>query len=65
MIDPTRMDIGRKVVYRDRSGHVCEEGVITSFNAHHVFARYGASAQSKGARREDLEWVSTERGTEP
>jgi hypothetical protein len=59
MIDPTSYDIGRKVVYRARHpGAEPEEGVLTSFNDMYVFARYGSDAHSKGARREDLEWVA-------
>jgi hypothetical protein len=58
MMDPVESDIGRKVVYRDRSGHVLEEGVITSFNPTCVFVRYGAGQTSKGTRRKDLEWVA-------
>jgi hypothetical protein len=54
MIDPIESDIGRKVVYRDRSGQVVEEGVITSFNHACMFVRYGAGQ----TRREDLEWVT-------
>jgi hypothetical protein len=57
VIDPTPDDIGRAVIYRDRSGTVVEEGVITSFNVHFVFARYGTDKHSKGALREDLEWM--------
>jgi hypothetical protein len=33
------------------------EGVITSFNDHSVFVRYGADKHSKGTSRADLEWV--------
>ena len=58
MVDPKQSDIGRKVVYRDRGGHKVEEGVITSFNDHCVFVRYGTNCTSAGTRREDLEWVS-------
>jgi hypothetical protein len=58
LINPTERDIGRKVIYRDRSGAVVEEGVITSFHAEHVFVRYGADSTSKGTRRQDLEWVT-------
>lgn len=50
--------VGRRVIYRDKSGHVVEEGVITSFNnSGIVFVRYGTDAHSKGARQEDLEWT--------
>ena len=57
MIEPGLADIGRKVVYRDWSGHVVEDGVITSFNNACVFVRYGSDVHSKGTRREDLEWL--------
>ena len=57
MIDPNAADIGRKVVYRDRTGWKVEEGVITSFNDTCVFVRYGADTGSRATRREDLDWL--------
>jgi hypothetical protein len=48
MIEPKEIDVGRKVVYRDRSGWKVEEGVITSFNNICVFVRYGDDTGSKG-----------------
>lgn len=59
MIEPTKADIGRKVIYR--AGHPKaepEEGVITSFNDHSVFVRYGSDYGSKGTDRKDLQWLS-------
>jgi hypothetical protein len=44
MIDPKPADIGRKVVYRDRTGWKVEEGVITSFNDTCVFVRYARTS---------------------
>jgi hypothetical protein len=41
MIDPKPADIGRKVVYRDRTGWKVEEGIIMSFDDTCVFVRYG------------------------
>jgi hypothetical protein len=60
MIDPTHEDIGRKVVYTGNRypGGKLEEGVITSFNAHAVFVRYGTSGTSAATSREDLEWLT-------
>jgi hypothetical protein len=59
MIEPTEEDIGRAVVYTGHRypGGKLEEGVITSFNDHRVFVRYGADKGSKSTSREDLEWV--------
>lgn len=59
MIDPTDADVGRAVVYTGNRypGGVPEEGVITSFNAHAVFVRYGSDKHSKGTNRADLEWA--------
>jgi hypothetical protein len=57
MIDPKPADIGRKVVYRDRTGWKVEEGVITSFKDTRVFVGYGAHTGSRGTRREDLDWL--------
>ncbi len=60
MIEPTQSDIGREVVYTGNRypGGKLEEGVITSFNAHWVFVRYGTDYGSKATSRADLEWVS-------
>lgn len=56
MINPAEADIGRKVIYRDLGGRgTIEEGVITSFNAHYVFVRYGGET-SAATCRGDLEW---------
>lgn len=59
MIEPTKGDIGRKVIYtgnRSWKGQD-EEGVITSFNDHTVFVRYGSDVHPKGTLRSDLEWA--------
>lgn len=59
MIEPTKEDIGRKVIYtgnRYRGGKP-EEGVITSFNDWGVFVRYGSNNNSQSTSREDLEWL--------
>lgn len=59
MIEPTKDDIGRAVIYT--AGHPNakpEEGVITSFNEHSVFVRYGADKGSKGTARQDLGWAN-------
>jgi hypothetical protein len=46
---------GNQYVY---SGERPENGgVITSFNAHAVFVRYGADKHSKATGRADLEWA--------
>ena len=58
-LDPTTNDIGRLVVYKARHPNAePEQGVITSFNEHCVFVRYGADVYSKGTSREDLEWCN-------
>jgi hypothetical protein len=58
MIDPSQADIGKRVVYTGNRypGGQPEVGVITSFNAHCVFVRYGDDKHSKGTSRQDLEW---------
>ena len=48
-------DIGRMVIYNPMPAHL-EEGVITSFNEHVVFVRYGSSYGSKATSYEDLRW---------
>lgn len=60
MIDPTKTDIGRAVIYTGNRwpGAKVEEGVITSFNDHCVFVRYAADKHSKGTSRSDLEWAN-------
>ena len=60
MIEPTKDDIGRRVVYQAwHPGAVREDGVITSFNKWSVFVRYGSDAFSKATSRCDLEWLSS------
>ena len=55
MIEPTKADIGRSVVYCADSWER-EQGVITSFNAAFVFVRYQGEQNSKATRRRDLDW---------
>jgi hypothetical protein len=59
MIEPTKDDIGRAVVYTGNRfpGGRLEEGIITSFNDYRVFVRYGSDKGSKSTSRENLEWV--------
>lgn len=59
MLDPKNEDIGRKVIYTGNRGWngPDEEGVITNFNDHCVFVRYGSDLHAKGTSREDLEWA--------
>jgi hypothetical protein len=59
MIEPTKADIGRAVVYTGNRfpGGKLEEGAITSFGRHSVFVRYGADLHSKATSRPDLDWV--------
>lgn len=58
MIHPIPEDVGRAVLYTGNRYHggKIERGVITSFNSHSVFVRYGRSLGSMGTAREDLEW---------
>lgn len=56
-INPTEADIGRKVIYRTAPMFEPEEGVITSFNDHYVFVRYGARQGSQATDRADLDWT--------
>jgi hypothetical protein len=58
MIQPTAIDIGRKVIYTGNRfpGGQLEYGVITSFNALAVFVRYGTDIGSKSTFGSDLEW---------
>ncbi len=59
MIEPTKVDIGRKVNYQaGHPGAPVEQGIITSFNDHCVFVRYGREGTtSQGTSREDLNWI--------
>ena len=60
MINPTKEDIGRGVVYRPQFGEP-EDGAITSFNDKFVFVRYQKQHPSQPGQatlREDLEWLS-------
>ena len=62
MIEPTRGDIGRKVVY-SAQGYLPAEGVISSINDTYVFVRYGTSAHSQATYREDLEFLTPAKET--
>jgi hypothetical protein len=58
MNEPLEKDIGREVLYtgtrrRDQSAKI---GIITSFDLHCVYVRYGEHSTSEGNRRQDLEW---------
>lgn len=56
MIDPKQTDIGRGVIYQGGHPDDREYGVITSFNDHVVWVRYGKSRTSQATSREDLTW---------
>lgn len=59
MINPTKDDIGRSVVYNGNYNRVKEYGVITSFNDKFVFVRYSTQHASQGGiatLRKDLEY---------
>lgn len=56
MIDPTKHDIGRVVVYTGSHLKDVERGVITSFTEYFVFVRFGTQQTSQGCRRENLKW---------
>ena len=58
MIEPSKDDIGRKVLYRMQHGPI-EEGILVAFNSEYCFVRYGADAGSKATRREDCEWIGS------
>jgi hypothetical protein len=60
MIEPGKEDIGRAVLYTGNRhpGGKPEDGIITSFNDHAVFVRYGADKHSKATNRQDLEWIA-------
>lgn len=48
---------GRKVIYTDPHTKKKETGVITSFNPHYVFVRYGNDVHAKATKREHLHYV--------
>lgn len=60
MIDPTHTDRGRAILYYERGWHGRSrtpiEGVITYFNAQHVFVRFRHGQKEHATLREDLEW---------
>jgi hypothetical protein len=58
MIEPAKKDIGRKVRHADNRGDgTFVEGIITGFDLHQVYVRYGNHTTSKGSRRENLAWA--------
>jgi len=61
MIEPGTEKAGRKVVYKPFPGcdpELYEEGVITSWNDHGIFVRYGNDTISKSTYRRDLEYIN-------
>lgn len=60
MISPTTEDIGRKVIYTpsgDYPDKVIEEGVLSSFNDHYIFVRFGHSPIGVPVSRDNLDWL--------
>lgn len=55
MIDPTKDDIGRLVIYQVGT-EFQEEGIVTSFNNFYVFVRFKGENHSKATLRYDLTW---------
>jgi hypothetical protein len=60
MIEPSKDDIGRSVIYQ-AAAQPPEEGIITSFNGSYVFVRYGADHHSKATSRCRLNWSQIRR----
>ena len=56
MIHPCEQDVGRGVIYRTAPAFEAEFGIITSFNDHCVWVRYGKGPTSQATDRSDLEW---------
>lgn len=56
MIEPTKADIGRSVLYRPRHPAPPEPGTLVSFNSLFAFVRFGAGTTPQGCRFADLEW---------
>ncbi len=58
MIEPTKEDIGRSVIYKKdwMKPENYEHGFISSFNVLYVNVRYGNDLFSKSTHREDLIW---------
>ena len=54
MIEPTKGDIGRAVVYRDSSG-TTETGTVVSFTEEWVYVRYRVWPEATA--RADLSWA--------
>lgn len=57
MIEVTKSDIGRQVVYVAAGVPEREQGEIVSFNDKYVFVKFGQGSTGQGCRREDLEWT--------
>lgn len=58
MIEPTKDDIGREVVYYKEwmRPDQMESGIIINFNEMYVFVKYKNDFHSKATYREDLRW---------
>jgi len=58
MIEPTKNDIGRKVLRIDRGRKTIEEGVLVAFISSYAFIRYGSEVGSKASHFCDVEWAT-------
>ena len=60
MIEPVEKDIGREVHFTGtrRREPAANVGIITGFDLHCVYVRYGQQITSVGNLRQDLEWVT-------
>lgn len=60
MIEPVEKDIGREVQFigTRRPDQEAKIGIITSFDLHCVYVRYGRHTTSEGNRRQDLDWLA-------
>ena len=59
MIEPVEKDIGREVLFTGtrRREPAASVGIITGFDLHCVYVRYGQHSTSVGNLRRDLEWL--------
>ena len=56
----TEEDVGKKVIYQNVEMEPKEEGIITSWNDHYIFVRYGSDVGSKATYPRDLQFVTPE-----
>lgn len=56
MIEPTKKDIGRRVIFADDRPHLTERGTLEAFNTFHAIVRFDRDGKRKFCQFASLTW---------